>query len=34
MPKTASALPGIATFGGLLLALAGMLTFFRLRRES
>jgi len=34
MPKTASAMPGVVTLGGLLLAFAGMLTFFRLRRES
>jgi hypothetical protein len=34
MPRTASALPGVATLGALLLAFAGMLTFFRLRRES
>jgi len=34
MPHTASALPGLATLGALLLAFAGLLTFFRLRRES
>jgi len=34
MPHTASALPGLGTLGALLLAFAGMLTFFRLRRES
>ncbi|HEU5134802.1 MAG TPA: hypothetical protein VFU13_06630 [Steroidobacteraceae bacterium] len=34
MPQTASALPALGTLGGLLLAFAGMLTFFRLRRES
>jgi hypothetical protein len=34
MPHTASSLPGIAALGALLLAFAGMLTFFRLRRES
>lgn len=34
MPKTASALPSLLSLGGVLLALAGMLTFFRLRRES
>jgi hypothetical protein len=33
MPRTASALPGIGTLGGLLLAFAGVLTYFRLRRE-
>jgi hypothetical protein len=34
MPHTASSLPGVAALGALLLAFAGMLTFFRLRRES
>ena len=34
MPHTASALPGLGTLGAFLLAFAGMLTFFRLRRES
>ena len=34
MPATASALPALGTLGALLLAFAGMLTFFRLRRES
>jgi hypothetical protein len=34
MPRTASPLPAIASFGALLLAFAGMLTFLRLRRES
>jgi hypothetical protein len=34
MPRTASALPMLASLGALLLAFAGMLTFFRVRRES
>jgi hypothetical protein len=34
MPHTASALPAVAGFGGLLLAFAGMLTFLRIRRQS
>jgi hypothetical protein len=34
MPATASAVPALGTFGALLLAFAGLLTFFRLRRES
>jgi hypothetical protein len=34
MPHTASALPTVASLGALLLAFAGMLTFFRLRRQS
>jgi hypothetical protein len=34
MPRTASPLPAVASFGALLLAFAGMLTFLRLRRES
>ncbi len=33
MPATASAVPALGTLGALLLAFAGMLTFFRLRRE-
>jgi hypothetical protein len=33
MPRTASPLPAIASFGALLLAFAGMLTFLRIRRE-
>lgn len=33
MPRTASPMPAVAGFGALLLAFAGMLTFFRLRRE-
>jgi len=34
MPHTASALPGVASLGALLLAFAGMLTFLRVRRQS
>jgi hypothetical protein len=34
MPRTASPMPAVASLGALLLAFAGMLTFFRLRRES
>ena len=34
MPHTASSLPAFAGLGALLLAFAGMLTFFRVRRES
>ncbi len=34
MPRTASPMPAIASFGALLLAFAGMLTFLRIRRES
>src|SRR6185295_18871957 len=34
MPHTASPLPAVAGLGALLLAFAGMLTFFRLRRQA
>jgi len=34
MPATASPMPAVAGLGALLLAFAGMLTFFRLRRQS
>ena len=34
MPRTAGPMPTVLSFGGLLLAFAGMLTFLRIRRES